>query len=349
MNTKALIDGLVRQTTVLIAHVATSAGLRAPVAHVANQVFVDLTTELERQGLGQKVIADMFGLALRSYQQKLRRLSESATDQGSSLWEAVYAYLSTKKIVRRNEVLQRFSRDDEASVKSILRDLCDSGLVYRTGRAEATSYRITSAEELYAGDAENAGGLRAMLWVCVHHDGPLTFSELSARIAAPKETLEQALQQLLYAGHVSVADDPEMSGVKRYRTQDCVIPLGARQGWEAALLDHFQSVVRAMCVKLTNGETRAQPDDEVGGSTYTFDVWPGHPHEAKVRALLKDSRRRASALWDEVTTHNRIAEAARGAEGALPEPRRVAFYCGQFATIDEGPSDLGAHQPPPLD
>src|SRR5690606_26268664 len=125
MNTKALIDGLVRQTTVLIAHVATSAGLRAPLAHVANQIFVDLTTELERQGVGQKVIADMFGLALRSYQQKLRRLSESATDHGRSLWEAVYEFLSQKQAVRRVDVLQRFCRDDARTVKSILKDLCD--------------------------------------------------------------------------------------------------------------------------------------------------------------------------------------------------------------------------------
>jgi hypothetical protein len=130
LNTKALIDGLVRQTTVLIAHVATSAGLRAPLAHVANQIFIDLTTELEQQGLGQKVIADMFGLALRSYQQKLQRLSESATDQGRTLWIAVYEYLSEKQSVRRADVLKRFSMDDEASVKAILRDLCDSGLVY---------------------------------------------------------------------------------------------------------------------------------------------------------------------------------------------------------------------------
>jgi hypothetical protein len=62
MNTKLLIDAFVRQTTVLIAQVATAAGVRTPLAHVANQVFLDLTQALEEQGLGRKVVADMFGL-----------------------------------------------------------------------------------------------------------------------------------------------------------------------------------------------------------------------------------------------------------------------------------------------
>ncbi len=46
MNQQLLIDSIVRQTTVLIAQLATSRGARAPVAHVANQVFLDLTREL---------------------------------------------------------------------------------------------------------------------------------------------------------------------------------------------------------------------------------------------------------------------------------------------------------------
>jgi predicted acetyltransferase len=54
---------------------------------------LSLVRELERQGIGQKVIADMFGLALRSYQQKVQRLSESATDRGLTLWEAVHAHI----------------------------------------------------------------------------------------------------------------------------------------------------------------------------------------------------------------------------------------------------------------
>jgi len=57
------------------------------------QVFVELSRELEAQGLNQKVSADMFGMALRSYQRKVQRLGESSTVCGRSLWEAVYDFV----------------------------------------------------------------------------------------------------------------------------------------------------------------------------------------------------------------------------------------------------------------
>lgn len=42
MNVRLLIDSVVRQTTVLLAQLATNGGARAPLAHVANQVFLEL-------------------------------------------------------------------------------------------------------------------------------------------------------------------------------------------------------------------------------------------------------------------------------------------------------------------
>src|ERR1043165_7100832 len=93
MNAQLLIDAIVRQTTVLIAQLATSGGLRAPVAHLANQVFLDLARELDAQGVSRKVSADMFGMALRAYLRKIQRLGESSTEHGRSLWEAVYDFI----------------------------------------------------------------------------------------------------------------------------------------------------------------------------------------------------------------------------------------------------------------
>jgi len=48
MDTKILVDAIVRQTTVLIAQLSTAAGIRAPLAHVADQVFLELAQEIER-------------------------------------------------------------------------------------------------------------------------------------------------------------------------------------------------------------------------------------------------------------------------------------------------------------
>src|ERR1051325_1799401 len=105
MNVRLLIDAIVRQTTVLIAQLATSGGLRAPLAHVAGQVFADLSAELEREGVPKKVSADMFGLALRTYQRRTQRVHQSQTDRGRSLWQAVLDYIAEHPLVTRKQLL----------------------------------------------------------------------------------------------------------------------------------------------------------------------------------------------------------------------------------------------------
>src|SRR5689334_9516644 len=114
---------MVRQTTVLIAQLATTAGARAPLAHTANRVFLDLVSELRQQGLGTGVISDMFGLSLRAYHAKVARLSESGTERGRSLWEALLEFVRDEGPVSRLTVLERFSGDEETVVRGVLRDL----------------------------------------------------------------------------------------------------------------------------------------------------------------------------------------------------------------------------------
>src|SRR5688572_2671573 len=112
MNAQVLIDGIVRQLTVLIAQLATSGGLRAPLAHIASEVFIDLARELEAQGVSRKVSADMFGMALRTYLRKIQRLGESSTERGRSLWEAVYGFVRNHDVVTRDDVIAHFAHDD---------------------------------------------------------------------------------------------------------------------------------------------------------------------------------------------------------------------------------------------
>src|SRR5690348_13891841 len=143
MNLKLLIDGVVRQTTVLIAQLSTSAGVRAPLAHVADQVFVELAREIEAQGVRRQVVADMFGLALRSYQKKMRRLTESATELNQTLWSAILAFVEEEQPTRRR-LLERFERDGEREVAAVLKDLVRSGLVATTGTNEQAVYSATT-------------------------------------------------------------------------------------------------------------------------------------------------------------------------------------------------------------
>ena len=75
-------------------------------------MFLDLAREIEAQGVARKVAADMFGLALRSYQKKIQRIAQSVTDSDQTLWSAVVGYLRSRGGANRHEVLGRFARED---------------------------------------------------------------------------------------------------------------------------------------------------------------------------------------------------------------------------------------------
>jgi hypothetical protein len=336
MNVKLLIDAVVRQTTVLIAQMATAAGIRAPLSHVANQVFLDLARELESQGVGRKVIADMFGLALRSYQLKVQRLEAGGGSGGETLWEAVFAYVREQEEVLLTSVLRRFHRDEEAIVRGILRDLCDSGLLYRSGRGTGTAYRARSPEEVRkTAAADRALGVDPFVWLSIYLNGPLSRDALADVTGLEAARVDEALDRLVGDGRVDVHT---ADGVPRYRARHVILPIESPAGWEAAVLDHFQAMVGALVSKLRGGEARAMRADEVGGSTWSFDVWPGHPLEADARGLLGRVRADVSALRRRVTEHN----------DAHPPPRkggsRVVFYAGQNV-LEETAEDYLAKGP----
>src|SRR5689334_14948027 len=203
MNVQVLIDSIVRQVTVLIAQLATSGGVRAPVAHIANQVFLDLARELEAQGVSRKVSADMFGMALRAYLRKIQRLNESSTEHGRSLWEAVYAFLRSREFVTRTEVLERFQRDDEAQVRSVLHDLAESGFVFQTGNAQDAVFRAATDEELGRMRELHAGRADELVWALVFSEGPTTKETLARMEALRTIDLDAALDRLLASGRVT--------------------------------------------------------------------------------------------------------------------------------------------------
>lgn len=309
---------MVRQTTVLIAQMATTAGARAPLAHTANSVFVDLVRELKQQGLANRVISDMFGLTLRAYHAKVARLSESGTERGRSLWEALLEFVREKGPVSRVVILERFARDEETVVRGVLTDLVDTGLVFRTGRGERTTYRIATDEDSAAND--DGEHIAHLVWIVVHRYAPLTRDQISERIPLGPEAISTALELLVKDRRVVATQTP--SG-ETYSTEGCVISLGSSAGWEAAVFDHYQAVVTALCTKLRLGRARAVPGEWVGGSTYSSDVWDGHPLQDEVLAFLQRTRDQATDLRERVEAYNAVHPA--------PEDRmkRVIFYAGQ--------------------
>jgi hypothetical protein len=321
MDLGLLIDAVVRQTTVLIAQLATAGGGRAQLAHTANQVFLDLVAALKEQGLGNKVIADMFGMALRTYQTRVQRLSESRTDRGRSLWEALLSFVqerSTEGPVSRAEVLRRFRQDDALVVSGVLKDLVDSGLLYRSGRGDFAQYGVAQAGPAESGPStsERAEGF---VWSCVHRLAPARAAQVAEALSMDPALVEQTLQSLVKDGRVRhSATDPSL-----FESDGCVLPLGSPVGWEAAVFDHFQAMVMAICAKLDSGRRGADSADLIGGSTFSFRVWPEHPHYEEVTRFLATFRSDGAALRKKIAAYNEQHTPPAG------EDQRVVIYAGQ--------------------
>jgi len=327
MNVQLLIDSIVRQTTVLIAQLATSGGVRAPLAHIANQVFLELASELENQGVSRKVSADMFGLGLRTYLRKIQRLSESSTERGRSLWEAVLDYLSRGQLVSRADILKRFHRDDEVQVRSVLKDLMDSGLVFSSGSGSNMVFRAATAEEL--GGMQTLGrdeGLDELVWALIYREGPLSRGNLLGRGGVSAAEVDSALARLTESERIS--SEANADGDLLYHATELVIPLGAAAGWEAAVFDHFQAMVKTISSRLNLKPDSAGGRDTVGGSTYTFDISDEHPLSGEVLGLLREFRVRATELRGRVEAHNLASKLPK-------EFRQVIAYIGQ-SVLDQG-------------
>ncbi len=325
MNVQVLIDSIVRQVTVLIAQLATSGGIRAPVAHLANQVFLDLARELEAQGVSRKVSADMFGMALRAYIRKVRRLDEAASARGRTLWQSVLEFVREEELVTRARALQRFELDGELEVSAVLHDLTESGLVFCSGSGRNAVYRAATEAELgRLSQLSNDAGLSELAWVFTFRHGPLTLEKLAELLSRRVEDVAAVVERLVADGRVEKGADGKLT------SKDFVVPLGSPVGFEAAVFDHFQAVVQTICQRLNQSSVGTHGKDVIGGSTYSFDVWPGHPLEAEVKAQLANMRKACGELRARVDAHNRAA-------GAKNSRQEIITYMGQCVLErDEG-------------
>lgn len=322
MNVHLLIDAVVRQTTVLLAQLATAGGARASLSHTANQVFVELTSELRRQGLNNKLIADLFGLSLRTYHNKVRRLSESRTDRGRPLWNAVADFIQSQSAVSRADVLRRFCRDKETLVRSVLLDLVEAGVVFTKGRGDSVFYRAANQDELaWNVSSPETDTLDTLLWVLVARHSPITRTDLQDMSQRSLRDVSDGIERLLADDRIERTTNAD--GEVVYSSSECVLAQGQGLGWEASVFDHYQAVVAAICSKLSAGKNQSVRGELVGGSTYSFEVWPGHPLYEEASALLQQLRDTAARLRERVDIVNQ--NQARPENGAV----RFVTYVGQ--------------------
>ena len=318
MHFQVLIDAIVRQTMVLVARLSTAEGTRSPLGHLANEVFSSLVTELERQGVSKKVVADMFGMALR------RTGRSSAPERVGHLRGAPLerrAGLSGHVRVRDPaRVLARFSNDEESSVRGILNDLVENGFVMAWSRRR-DSHRLATEESgptsvRHSRERTSLGGPCVAV---IYREAPpaMTAHQL---VPVSESALEEAVGLLLKDGASRVrprAPAPTW--------QSRSLPIGESAGWEAAVVDHHRAVLNALAAKVTSGTRVSAQKDEVGGTTLSFDIWPGHPREREARSLLATVRAVVIPLWDEINRHERPKN--------LTGDYQVHFYCGQYLTV----------------
>lgn len=321
MDTNVFIDSIMRQTIVLIAQFAATAGIRAPLAHLADEVFLSLSSELESQGVSRKLVADMFGMALRSYQRRVQRLRESSTNPGQTLWQSVLAYLEAQRKASRRDLQEHFYSDDPEALGAVLNDLVRSGLASRTGTGSTALFTATPEEDrrrlASLGREETAA---ALVWLDLCRNPETATSDTAERLGLAEDLVQTAIESLIAQGRVSIQDG-------KVRPEPMVIPVGAEAGWEAAVFDHFQAVAGAITMKLRQGATRSTPAETIGGSTLTFEIDATHPAAATVLGLLERVRSDVFTLWNEVEAIN----AARPLDEQTSQ--RVTFYFGQSAKL----------------
>jgi hypothetical protein len=144
LSAESSIEALVRQTMVEVARLATSGGARQSLSRISDQVFSELTSELERQGVTKNVVADMFGMSLRTFHRRVQQVRHAQTER-RTLREAVLEWVVASAPVSTHAVHQHFLRHPAELVAGALNDLVHERLLSRAGWGEKAVYRRGNA------------------------------------------------------------------------------------------------------------------------------------------------------------------------------------------------------------
>lgn len=333
MNAELLIDSIVRQTMVLIAEIATATESRPQLARTADDIFRSLVEALRSQGVTNKAIADMFGLTLRTYHNRVARLAETDAQRGEQLRDAILKFIEEQKSVRKAQVIDHFRAHEPVMVIGLLRDLVSAELVFQSGSGHGMAYRIARSDELPPRPADDDERFGRLMWVAIQRFGPIDLERLLKFVPAHPDAARKAVDGLVAQGRVTASRGE--SDAVLYSSDECFIAPEDPAGWEAAVFDHFQAVVATLAARL---RMRAKdPYDWTGGGTFSFEVWRGHPMFDEAVGLLSQTRSRARALRERIRDFN-------GKHSSNGEhPLRVVFYLGQSLIgneeVDEEESD----------
>ena len=112
-----------------------------------------------------------------------------------------------------------------------------------------------------------------MVWVVVYRAGSADARALREQLAVDDDALGDALAALEARGQVQRSGEGDAASTA---PTTFIVPVDAEHGWEAAVFDHFQTVVRAIG---TQGAARRaalqRTTTSIGGATLSFDVHAG--------------------------------------------------------------------------
>lgn len=324
---ETLTDHVLRHCASLIAELATSDGQRAPLDRLGDRLFLHLARELGERGLSTRVIADMLGMGLSTYLQKVARLQELELERQSTLSQMVYLWLRGREQATRAEVLHRFQQQDETVLRGLLQDMVTSGLLERRGRGAGTTYRCVAGEGPPASDPlRRRRAEAALVWLTVYRHGPMTAACVRDHTGLPLQEVAEHLRALRAAGSLVV---DRTAGEQRYRSEHLVLRPDTVDSRQAAIMDHLDAVFSTIRRRLSRAGRGAAAGE--GGATFRFAMRPGYPRHQEVLGLFAAFRQQAEALWARVVDDNGTDQDEGWSE--------VTLYLGQ--SVREADADHG--------
>lgn len=329
MEVSPLILNIVRYTSMLIAALAAN-NRRANIRHIESQIFLEIRNQLTRRlKVCDSVVSEMFGLPYATYRARLSPAEREYKDSlcvNNNAWYRLVQYLRkqhdwhlVEDIIKAHENLPPKRRIEERIVRGILREMHKLCLVeHKGGLRKDCYYRWSgSPEELLD------PSLIALIRQHIFRFGPINQEAIQEALGLDHEDVEPILTELLNRQHISKNCDALDC---RYTCNGLYLGLPSADTLDAAFLDHYQSMVLALVDKVTGcTDSRLPP---VGGSTYTFELWPGHPCEGRVRELFDRCRRDMSELRRELQNIKTVMQKG----GKTPEQNQyytLKMYLGQ--------------------
>ena len=334
MNFSRLVERIVPLVAELMATLAAKDPVRMYFANIADKTLLDIVETLRKEGISNEAIASSLGKTISGFYRMVSRLreeveSEEKVDGPRTLMEQVFSWVcdeadrrvedegaaSTAEIrILYTDIEQKFKGVRRESLKSVLFFLVQYDMVGVSGRSDRASYWVVPRRTSEAGYHDAV--------VTLYREGPMSLSDLSVAVGLPERRCQDFLDTLSDEGLLDEEENPE-TGEPNFRARSYHIPVGAPEGFEAALWDHLQAVLRAISKKVRLAKYGAKAAESVGGSTFSYDLPADHPLTDEISEFLTETRARLED-WME--------RARPLLDSGQPLEKKVTIYIGQ---VDE--------------